>query len=68
MGEKPASKGPSSFILAPATLEDQHKRRPPVEQPSWWTLWSKWLQYYSIQVRWDIERWLARLFHRRWGA
>ncbi|TMC16586.1 MAG: hypothetical protein E6J33_09415 [Chloroflexi bacterium] len=68
MGEKPVSKDPPSFILAPATFEDQYKRRPPVQQASWWTLCTRWLQYHSIQVRWDIERWLARLFHRRWGA
>lgn len=36
------------------------------QQPSWWIRWGAWLRYHSIQWRWDIERFLARLFHSRW--
>ena len=54
--------------LMPVPFEDQHRQRPPVQQASWWMLCTRWLQYYSIQLRWDIERSLSRLFHRRWGA
>lgn len=35
-------------------------------QQSWWESCVQWLRYYSIQFRWDVERGLARLFHRRW--
>lgn len=39
-------------------------------QDSWWQSCVQssvqWFRYYSIQFRWDIERGLARLFHRRW--
>lgn len=67
MGEKPTSKRPPSLSLVPVTFDDQYKR-PPVQQAPWWTLCNKWLQFHTIQIRWDIERWLARLFHRRWGS
>jgi hypothetical protein len=67
MGEKPSLKRPSSFILAPIPIQDQHKQ-PAKPKPGWWTRCSNWMRYYSIQIRWDIERWLARRFHRRWGA
>ncbi|MDQ2905373.1 MAG: hypothetical protein ABI456_06000 [Ktedonobacteraceae bacterium] len=44
--------------------------RPPLVQqnPSWWSLCSAWLHYHSVQLRWDVERQLARLLGRRWGA
>ena len=35
-------------------------------QTSWWQACVQWFRYYSIQLRWDIERGLARIFHRRW--
>lgn len=68
MGEKPASKHPLAFTLVPVALKDQYKRQPPVQQLSWWSLCTRWLQYHAIQLSWDIERQFARLFHRRWGA
>ncbi|WP_126595643.1 hypothetical protein [Dictyobacter aurantiacus] len=41
----------------------------PYQEPdSWYTLCKAWVRYQYIQTRWDIERRLARLFHRRWGA
>ena len=68
MGEKPTVKRPPSFLLVPVPIEDQHRQRSPVQHSSWWTLCTKWFQYHNLQIRWDIERWLARLFHRRWGT
>jgi hypothetical protein len=32
-----------------------------------WERFVAWLRYHFIQTRWDIERRLARTFHRRWG-
>lgn len=43
-----------------------HRRRSPLQQPSWWEYCVAWLRYQCIQLRWDIERSLARLLHRRW--
>ena len=42
---------------------------PPMQQaePLWFLLKS-WLDYHFIQIRWDIERNIARLRHQRWGA
>lgn len=55
---------PGSF--APVPLNDsEHSRRPFILQ-SHWECFTAWLRYYSIQIRWDIERWLARKLHRRW--
>ncbi len=67
MGEKHNPKRPPAFVLAPVPIEDPRKR-PTVRQPPWWTLCAAWLQYHSIQIRWHIERWLARHLHRRWGS
>lgn len=67
MGQKPSFKRPPSFILAPIHIQDQHKQ-PVTQQLGWWTRCSNWIRYHSIQIRWDIERWLARLLHRRWGT
>ncbi|TMC95763.1 MAG: hypothetical protein E6J11_12975 [Chloroflexi bacterium] len=67
MGQKPSLKRPRSFILAPIPIQDQHKQSATPE-PGWWARCSNWIRYYSIQIRWDIERWLARRLHRRWSA
>lgn len=67
MGEQPNPKRPPSFVLAPISIEDQYKQ-PAAQQTTWWTRCTRWLHYYTIQIRWDIERWLARRFHRRWGS
>jgi hypothetical protein len=42
--------------------------KPPVPQTSLWKLCSGWLRYQSIQARWDVERRIARILRRRWGA
>jgi hypothetical protein len=42
-----------------------HKQLP---TPSWWMRCIAWGRYYSMQLRWDIERSLARLLHRRWSG
>lgn len=68
MGESSTPKFPSSFIPVPVPGGDQYRRKPPVPQTSLWELCSGWLRYQSIQVRWDIERWVARTLGRRWGA
>lgn len=46
--------------------EGYRQRQFSLQQASWWQLCVQWFRYYSIQFRWDIERGLARLFHRRW--
>ncbi len=59
---------PGVRLLVPVYARDPHERpqQLPVEQISWWQICTAWVRYHSIQVRWDIERSLARLFHRRW--
>ncbi|HET9918468.1 MAG TPA: hypothetical protein VFQ30_01405 [Ktedonobacteraceae bacterium] len=69
--DKPAGKGPRSLIPLPIPLpvdERAHNRQFFMQQPSLWQLCKQWLRYHSIQIRWDIERTVARLFHRRWGV
>ena len=61
---------PGGRILVPVWLHVD-ERRPayfPLFQSSWWEVCRAWLRYHAIQVRWDIERKLARLFGKRWGA
>jgi len=58
-----------SFAPVPVPIDDQYRRSSvPMQQPSWWQRFTRWLAYYGIQLRWDIERRLARLFNRRWGG
>ncbi len=58
-----------SLDFAPVHVSiDGQRKRLPVPQPSWWHLFTGWLSYHSIQIRWHIERRVARMFHRRWGA
>ena len=67
MGEKPTI--PHSSPLVPVPVPAKHTyKRPPMPELPWWTLCVRWLQYHTIQIRWDIERWLARRLHRRWGS
>jgi hypothetical protein len=59
---------PRSLILIPVYAYDDpssHRRRPPVQQPSWWECCVAWLRYHSIQFRWDIERSFAQLLRRQ---
>jgi len=76
MGEKSAddmrrgfSNGRGPLIPEPVPIGDQHRRKQaPGQGPSLWLLCSRWIRYHSIQWRWDIERFLARRFNRRWGG
>lgn len=34
---------------------------------SLWSLYTAWLRYHYMQLRWDVERGLARLLRRRWS-
>lgn len=71
MGETKAKKSqhprPSlSFVFVHSHSE--HRQSPVYHQATpWWARLRMWIEYYSIQWRWDIERHLARLFKRRWG-
>jgi hypothetical protein len=71
MGETQAKKSGlrpfPSFVFV--HNDDGRKRSPmPFQVEPWWLRFSKWVQYHGIQLRWDIERSLARLFNRRWGG
>ena len=71
MGEtqakKPGPRPTPSFVFV--RINDGVKQSPLLRQAEpWWLRCRKWLRYHSIQLRWDIERRLARLFNRRWGA
>jgi len=59
---------PDVLIPAPAYNPQEQRRRSPIQQESLWDLFVSWASYYSIQIRWDVERALARIFHRRWGS
>ncbi len=72
MGEKSADDMRRGFtngplIPLPVPIGDQRRRKQPPE-PSWWLVCRNWLRYHGTQLRWDIERFLARRFHRRWGG
>ena len=71
MGEtkakKPGTRASLSFVFVPT--DDGRKQSPMLLQSEpWWLRFRKWLEYHSIQLRWDIERGLARLFNHRWGG
>ncbi len=44
------------------------RRIAPISQETLWERGVAWLRYYAIQWRWDIERTMARILHRRWGT
>jgi len=71
MGEtkakKPESRPSLTFVFVHS--RDVHKQSPVYQQTAtWWSRCWMWIEYHSIQWRWDIERRLARLFNRRWGG
>ena len=69
--KKPVGKHPRSLMpsFTPIPVDERRQGRQfPMQQRSLWQLCTQWLRYHSIQLRWDIERSLARLFHRRWGS
>jgi hypothetical protein len=70
MGEtkakKPGSRPSLSFVFVHS--RDEGEQSPMLLQSeTWWLRCRRWIEYHSIQWRWDIERRLARIFHRRWG-
>jgi hypothetical protein len=55
--------------LAPVPVRSStyDQRRPPsAYQSSLWDRFNAYIRYYATQWRWDIERTIARLLHRRW--
>jgi len=71
MGETKAKKSGSrsslSFVFVHS--HDEHEQSPMLLQSeAWWSRCRRWIEYHSIQWRWDIERRLARHFNRRWGG
>ena len=56
---------PSAPVPVRSSLFEQ-RRLPPAYRETLWARSSAWLRYYAIQWRWDIERALARVLHRRW--
>ncbi len=71
MGErqakKPGTRHSLSFVFVNT---DEGYKRPHMflQSEPWWLRCKRWLQYHTIQLRWDTERRLARLFNRRWGG
>jgi hypothetical protein len=63
---KPPSFPNLARSLVPIPMDDGVRQRSPLYTPSLWETWTAWLRYHTIQFRWDIERTLARLLHRRW--
>jgi hypothetical protein len=56
-------------IPVPVSNALGQQRRPPVEeQISLRQFIVAWMRYHSIQIRWDMEREVARCLHRRWGG
>lgn len=49
-----------------SSQEQRHRLSPPQETS--WQVCIAWLRYHYIQIRWDLERSIARLFHRHWGS
>lgn len=63
----PFAKRSLSFV--PIPIDDQQGRSPmPMPELSWWERCKSWLRYHSVQLRWHVERSLARRFGRRWGG
>lgn len=61
-----ASRRPGPRILVPVYARDAYPQRPPLPLFPWWSYFTAWLRYHSTQLRWDIERGLARLSGRSW--
>jgi len=73
MGERPLHNVKRSFLNSigrlmpvPVPVGDQ-RRQVSGQSSSLWLLFIRWLKYHSTQLRWDIERFLARRFNRHWG-
>ncbi len=59
---------PAKLTLIPVHIDRHAKQQPIPQSISLWQHCIGWLRYYSIQARWDIERWWARCMGRRWGG
>jgi len=74
MGVRPLHSVKRNFFnsvgrLMPVPVPDGNQRRQAsVQPPSLWLLFTSWLKYHSTQLRWDIERFVAQRFNRRWGS
>jgi hypothetical protein len=70
MGEtkakKPGSRPSLSFVFV-HTRDEREQSPMLLQSETWWSRCRRWIEYHSIQWRWDIERRLARIFNRRWG-
>jgi hypothetical protein len=68
--KKPGNASPLRSLTpvpVPVPGDEGYRRQPFLpQQTSWWQSCVQWFRYYSIQIRWDVERALARLFHRHW--
>ncbi|HTI13967.1 MAG TPA: hypothetical protein VL461_05265 [Dictyobacter sp.] len=53
-------------VYIDSTAIQQHRQQLQ-QQKTGWLLCKSWVQYYAIQWRWDVERFLARRLHKRWG-
>ncbi|GHO53011.1 hypothetical protein [Ktedonobacter robiniae] len=52
----------------PIYTSKQERRRATISADPWQYRIQAWLTYHMIQIRWDIERGIARLLHKRWGT
>ncbi|MDQ2715641.1 MAG: hypothetical protein M3Z08_12095 [Chloroflexota bacterium] len=68
MRDRLPSRNLRSLTPVPVPVGDRSRRPLMQQRASWWSLCGAWLRYHSVQIRWDIERRLARLLGRRWGA
>jgi hypothetical protein len=74
MGEQPLHNVKRSFLngvgrLIPVPAPGGNQRRQASGQsPSLWLQCTSWLKYHSTQLRWDIERFVARRLNHRWGS
>jgi hypothetical protein len=58
--------GQPGSLIPVHVYTSQEFRRSSAQPVLFWQLCKAWVRYHSIQMRWDIERSLAHLLHRRW--
>ena len=54
--------------LIPIYTSEQERRRAMMPADPWRYRVQTWFAYHMFQIRWDMERGLARLLHKRWGT